>query len=188
MKRKALVVLGTLLVVAFLVGTVFSGALFTDSASVTNNKVTAGSLVVSVNGQTDGINPFDVKNFAPNGQFSKKYLVKNEGSVTGLLTTMTGISVSETGGLDGIGNLGSLVNIRIFIDKDGDGWIGSGEKTVYNGKIANIPSSLDLESYQLGAGEGITITMIADWWSSEADNDGQSDSLTMNFGFLLKQK
>jgi hypothetical protein len=42
---------------------------------------------------------------------------------------------------DDTGELDDVLNLRLFLDYDGDGWIDPGDKVFFNGLVKNLPST-----------------------------------------------
>lgn len=199
MKRIFMSILTIALVSVVAIGA--TKAYFSDTETSTGNTFTAGTLDLTADGN-NGTNTvkFTVTNMVPGNQPKGTYALKNVGTVNGFLD-IENVSVSsnengilspeaaagDTTGTDpGAGELGTLVNARLFVDRDGDGWVGAGDTVFYNGTVAGMPSHFEL-SEAVNAGATGHITAIFDWWSSANDNLGQGDDMTVNMTFELAQ-
>ncbi len=198
-RTKTLIGLSAILVV-LVIGVIgaaaFSGAWFGDTVTANDNTFDAGTLELDVNGTNTAVDSFHFLNLAPGAQPIHNWTLKNVGSIQGYLD-IEDISISQDGGaLTGPekkagetvskGDLGDLLNVRLFWDKDGNGWIGDGEPVFYNGKFSGLPTSFSLD-YPIPADSSMCITMIADWHQGPNDNLGQGDSLKFNLTFELGQ-
>lgn len=197
MKSKVLM---SLVGVAVSASLVIGGALasFSDYGTSNNNVFTAGTLDLTVDGQENHDVKFNVQNMVPGNQPKDTYTLKNVGSTNGYLN-LTNISVvnNENGitppeALAGditadVGELGDVVNLRLFIDNDGDGWIDADDDVFYNGKVSAVPTSFKLNK-QMISGSQVKIVALFDWWDTPDDNKAQNDSLNLNMRFDLTQK
>lgn len=195
--RKYSLVFALILLFALAVGStmMFSGAKFTDVESSTGNVLNAGTLDLTINGGNANVKILDLSNMTPGNQPNTGWVLRNAGTTAGILS-VSNLSVVETGGTyvdpegeagdpDNAGNLGQVLNIRLFADNNKDGWISAGETVLYNGKIADMPSSFSLG--RLNAGNDLRLGVIIDWWDTADDNKAQGDTLTINGTFLLQQ-
>lgn len=153
-------------------------ALFSDQETSVSNTFTAGTLDLSIDGVHENVVKFNVSNMKPGSQPHGSYTLKNEGSVNGKLN-ISGTSVYG-------GTLGEVVNLRLFVDRDGNGWIGAGDSVIYNGKAANLPSSISFNE-TLNAGASTKLVALFDWWSTPNDNDYQGQSMNIDITFELLQ-
>jgi hypothetical protein len=140
---------------------------------------------------------FTVSNMVPGNQPKGTYVLSNVGSVTGYLD-LESINVTdyengrtepeiEAGDVsDGVGELSSVVNLRLFVDYGKDGWISVGDNVFFNGKVNTLPSSFNLNE-TIAAGGSLNIVALFDWWSTANDNLAQSDSFVLDIGFELGQ-
>lgn len=174
-----------------------TGAYFSDTEMSNDNSFTSGSLDLNVDGGNVNVVKFNVANLKPGSQPTGSWLLANVGSINGFLDieniTVTNLEnvitepESEAGDLtDPLGELGDVLNIRLFVDKNGDGWISTGETVFYNGKVSNLPSSFDLNE-PINAGANVKVRAILDWSSSSSDNLAQTDSLDLDMSFELAQ-
>jgi len=174
-----------------------TGASFSDIGTSIGNYFQAGSLDITVNGKQDNVAVFAVENMGPSQISHLSYKVKNIGTKPGYLDLENFSVVNEEKGLTNpeilagdttsdVGELGSLVNLRLFIDYDLNGWISAGDKVIYDGKLDNLPASFELNE-PLAPGQEISIRPLIDWWSSPNDDLAQTDKVTVSFEFQIGQ-
>lgn len=170
---------------------------FSDTETSTGNSLTAGTLDLLIDGGDNNVVKFNVSNLAPGGQPKGKYVFTNNGSIAGYLNisdidvrnienVLTEPEIEAGDTTDDVGELGDVVYITLFIDLDGNGWIGDGDKTIYHGKISDLPDSLVFNE-KINAGASVNISAIINWWSTPNDNLAQSDTVEFDFVFHLNQ-
>jgi predicted ribosomally synthesized peptide with SipW-like signal peptide len=201
MKKILLSLLTVALVSSSAVGA--TQAYFSDTETSTGNTFAAGSLDLAVD-ENNGLNTvkFTVANMRPGNQPKATYTLNNVGSLNGYLD-LENISVSsnENGCLEpetdagdancdnpglGQGELQDVVNMRLFLDGDCNGWIGTGETVFYNGDTGSVASNYELDE-QINAGDHVCVTALFDWWSTVDDNKAMGDDMTVNMTFELAQ-
>ena len=184
-------------------------AAFSDTETSNDNLFTAGTLDLTVNGQNgDNAQIFNIVNMKPGNQPTSYWNLQNIGSIPGTLSISAiavtnnenGIIEPETQAGDvtiGVGELGSVVSIRLYIDANKDGYYSVGDTYLYQGTINGLPSSLPIGA--LGAGATTRVNAVVDWWSNSPPYDGvtpyhladdnlaQSDSCELDFTFSLIQ-
>lgn len=196
MKRKVLLsVLALVVTIAMVAGISF--AYFSDTETSNGNTFTAGTLDLKINGDDVNVVAFNVTNMSPGNQPKRSYVLENAGSLSGKLN-ITSIAVGnfENGIIepeasagdvtDPLGELGDVVNIRLVVDYGGDGWISTGDVTLYNGKVSAMPGSI-IFNEAMSAGGTVNILALLDWWSTPDDNKAQGDSMTIDLTFELTQ-
>jgi len=175
---------------------------FSDTETSNGNTFTAGTLDLKIDGKDKNVVKFTVDNMHPGSQIRGHWNLTNSGTIKGYLDLENiGVTSYENGRSDvekaagdttggnpgkGKGELQDLVNVRLFVDYNRDGWISTGDKVFYNGKVGDLPSSFDLNE-TLNPGESVWISAIFDWWSSSSDDIAQSDSFTLDITFELGQ-
>lgn len=196
MKSKVLMSLCAVAVSAALViGGTF--AFFSDYGTSNGNVFAAGTLNLTVDGKENNVVKFNVTNMRPGNQPKDTYTLKNTGSLDGYLNLSNVSVVNNENGITApealagdttvdVGELGDVVNVKLFTDVDGDGWIGANDTVFYNGKVSAIPSSFKLNK-TMAAGSDLKVTAIFDWWDTADDNKAQNDSMQLNFRFDLSQ-
>jgi len=133
----------------------------------------------------------------PGNQPKKSFTLANVGTINGYLDLENiVVTDAENGRLDpeidagdttdGTGELQNVVNVRLFIDYGGDGWISSGDDVFYNGLVKDLPGNFELDE-SINAGSSINIVALFDWWNTPDDNQAQSDSMTLDITFELGQ-
>ncbi len=153
-------------------------ALFSDEETSIGNTFSAGTLDLTIDGVNDNVVKFNASNMRPGSQPHGAYTLKNEGSINGKLN-LSDIKVYG-------GTLGEVVNVALFVDRDGNGWWSTGDVSIYSGKVSDIPSSITFNE-QLNAGASTKIVTIFNWWSTPNDNDYQGESMMVDFTFELLQ-
>jgi len=186
---------------AFLAG---AGTLawFSDTEKSKGNTFTAGSIDLKLDGGDSNVVKFTVTNMHPGSQPKGTFVLSNVGTLTGYLD-LENIKVVDyengriepekeagdpTGGNPGKGKgeLSQVVNVRLFVDYDCDGWISAGDNVFYNGLVCNLPASFDLNE-PIPAGGSINIVAIFDWWSTPMDSQAMTDSMEISITFELGQ-
>lgn len=170
---------------------------FSDSETSNGNTFSAGEIDLNVDGGNTNVVKFSVSNMKPGDQPRGTWNLTNVGTLKGYLD-LENITVTsyENGLLDpeieagdstaDDGELEDVLNLRLFIDRNCDGGISSGDYVFFNDKVANLPHNFELNE-PIPAGGYIHIVAIFDWWSTPNDNRAQSDSFTLNITFELAQ-
>lgn len=172
-------------------------AAFSDTETSVGNSFTAGTLDLQINGEDTNVVAFNVNNMRPGNQPKNSLVLSNVGSIAGKLDISSVVVTDyendliepekEAGDTTADqGELSSVVNLRLFIDANGDGWISTGENVFFDGKVNTLPSSFDLNQ-PLSAGGSVKIVALFDWWNTPNDNQAQSDSFTLDLTFKLDQ-
>ena len=196
MKRIILGVFAISLALALAVGATV--AQFSDTETSNGNTFTAGNLDLTVDGN-NGVNTvkWTVGSLRPGNQPKGTFNLANTGSLAGYLD-LTNILVTshenviiepetEAGDVtDPEGELEDVLNLRLFIDLNCDGWISVGDTTFFNGYVGTIASSYDLD-LSIPAGGNACITGIYDWWNTADDNKAMTDSFDLDMTFDLGQ-
>jgi predicted ribosomally synthesized peptide with SipW-like signal peptide len=192
----AVAIFSALLFVGVL-GAVGTGAWFSDVETSNGNTFTAGSLDLKVNGGDDNVVLFTVSNMRPGNQPKASWTLANDGTLNGYLD-LENITVTnnENGLLEpeiaagdatpDVGELQDVVNLRLFIDTNGDGWISAGEVVFYNGPAGAVAGHYELDQL-ITAGGNVKIVALFDWWSTADDNKAMGDDMTLNITFELAQ-
>ena len=179
-----------------------TNAYFSDSVTSNGNSFASGTLELNVDSGRTNVVKFNVPNMVPGNQPKGSWLVANVGSINGYLD-LENVAVSDQeNGCNGAevaagdvtcdnpgagqGELDQLVNLRLFVDRDGDGWIGGGDTVFYNGPVSGVAGNYELNEL-INTGNNTTITAILDWHSTPNDNLAQGDSMTLDLTFELAQ-
>ena len=174
-----------------------TGALFSDSETSVGNSFTAGTLDLIVDGGNTNVVKFNLTNLRPGNQPGGSYTLANVGSISGYLdVTNISVTTSENGILDmesdagdttaDEGELDDVLNLRLYVDRDGNGSISTGDYVFYNDKVANLPASFDINE-PLAAGGSTKIKALFDWWNTSIDNQAQGDGFVLDMTFDLSQ-
>ena len=194
--KKVLIALMAVLITVALAG-IGTYAYFSDTETSNGNTFAAGTLDLNVDGGNTNVVKFTVTNMKPGNQPKKSFTLANVGTINGYLDLENiVVTDAENGRLDpeidagdttdGTGELQNVVNVRLFIDYGGDGWISSGDDVFYNGLVKDLPGNFELDE-SINAGSSINIVALFDWWNTPDDNQAQSDSMTLDITFELGQ-
>ncbi|MEM1563284.1 MAG: TasA family protein [Candidatus Bathyarchaeia archaeon] len=203
MNRKILVGILAIGLVALAVGW-GTYSQFSDTETTTTT-FTAGTLDLEIGKDNQWYNgitlTFSYSNLRPGSQPHQIIKLRNTGSIRGNLSISSIVIVSNENGRiepeieagdtsDDEGELDDVLNLRMFIDYDGDGWIDLEDYVFYNNLVKNLPSTgFDLkEPIAPNGGEVQIVVEIYDWWAHGGiDNQAQSDTLSITFTFKLVQ-
>jgi len=191
-----------IIMIASLFAGVGSFAYFNDIETGNGNSFTAASLDLNIDGGDVNVVKFTVGNMRPGNQPKAKFTLTNVGTIDGYLDLENIIVTSyentridpekeagdTTGGNPGKGKgeLQNVVNLRLFIDYDCNGWISTGDKVFYNDLVKNLPGNFELNE-PITSGSSICIVALFDWWSTPDDDKAQTDSFTLDITFQLAQ-
>lgn len=174
-----------------------TSAYFSDSVAVEGNTFAAGELVLNVDGSHTANAKFNVSNMKPGSQPTGGWVVANAGTLNGFLdienisvtnneNVLNAVELAAGDTTTDLGELGDVLNVRLFVDRNGDSYISAGEPVFYNGKVSALPTSFDLNE-AVNAGTNVKIRAVFDWWSTTGDNLAQTDSLNLDMTFELGQ-
>lgn len=194
--KKVLLTTIALALVAAMVG-IGVHAQFSDT-ELTLNKFKAGTLDLTVNDKNGETVVFEYNNLRPGNQPHPIYALKNIGSIAGSLDLENIVVTSNENNLTepeveagdtsaDTGELDDVLNLRMFLDYDHNGWISAGDKMIFNGKVKDLASSYDLDEPMEAGGGTDFIVEIYDWWNTPMDNQAQDDSLEISITFELLQ-
>ena len=202
MKKKIGLGIGVLvLVLVMMLGALGTGAWFSDQEKSNGNSINAGTLDLTIDGVNTNVVKFNVVNAAPGNQPTGNWILKNDGTIGGKLS-IESVNVVEAGGIgtepesvagdpSNLGNLGELVNIRLYVDNAPiTGYFGSEDTMFYNGLLRDLnATAFNNLNLSLPAGASVRINAVIDWWShaGDVDNKGQGDTLSFDINFLLTQ-
>jgi len=191
-----------ILIVALLIvgalGALGTGAWFSDVETSNDNMMAAGSLDLKIDGVDTNVVKIDVSNMRPGNQPNRTFALTNAGSITGYLDLESiVVTERENGRLDpeieagdttpNVGELGSVLDLRLLHDLNGDGWRQAGEDIIWEGMIENMGSAYDT-NIEIGPGETVYINVLVNWWSTADDNLTMTDSVEIDMSFELGQK
>lgn len=196
--RKILLSLVTIVIAAVIV-VKSSLSLFSNTETSNSNTFAAGTLDLTVDSAANGQNTvkFTVANMKPTDTQTGTYTLNNIGSLAGYLD-LESISVTnnentrlepeiQAGDLtDGPGELQDLVDLKIFIDANGNGVLDGAETYIYNNKAGSLAANYDVNQF-IGAAMSTYLTVIAAWPNQINDNRAMGDDLTLNMTFELGQ-
>lgn len=182
-----------------------TAAYFSDTGTSNGNTFTAGSLDLKVNGTDENVRLFNLSDLhpeyfvVPGNQPHSEYEITNTGTIKGYLNIKNIVVTNEERTCIGpeiaagddpvslVGELGDFLNLRLWIDTNGDGWISAGENKFFDGRINTLPASFLLNMDIPAGGTVKVIGVISDWWSSSTDNLAQTDSVNIDLTFTLDQ-
>jgi predicted ribosomally synthesized peptide with SipW-like signal peptide len=198
MNRKILVGILAIGLVALAVGWGTYSQFSDTETSVTT--FSAGSLDLTINDKNGETVTFSWNNLRPGDQPHYSLTLKNIGTIPGYLDISNIVVVSGENGLTepeieagdtsaNEGELDDVLNIRLFLDYDHNGWISDGDKMIYNGLVKDLPSSFMNINELVPANGGVDFVVeLYDWWTHGGlDNQAQTDTLEITFTFLLSQ-
>ncbi len=198
MKKRILLSIMVIAIAATMVAGATT-AYFSDVERSNGNTFTAGKLDLQIDGGDVNVVKFNVTNMKPGSQPTGHYTLTNIGTIDGYLD-ITKVTVTDSENdltepeieagdtTPDVGELSSLLNIRLYFDNDKDGYISNGDTMIYNGKLNVMPTSFNLDKL-IPAGGSVTIigNAVIDWWPSNSDNVAQSDTCTYDLEFTLSQ-
>ena len=172
-------------------------AYFSDTETSSANTFTAGTLDLKLDGGDEDIVKFSITNMRPGNQPKRSFSFMNAGSLSGELILSSAIITDTENGIlepegdagdttDPLGELSTVVNLRIFYDIGKDGWISTGDPVVFNGKVNTLSTPLTLIS-NIPSGNEENVVFLFDWWNTADDNKAQGDDFTLDLAFTLKQ-
>jgi len=203
-------ILGLAIAAMLIMATVGFGtwAYFSDTETSTTNAVLAGTLDLTLDAGNSNVNILTgLTNKAPGDSGQLYTVLKNVGSLTGELDIASGV-VTNTGGAggkeyeDGVGHLGGVAEIAIWIDVDESfAWSSGDIGLKYDGTTYAHPTALDYAavnnyaSKNWGGTGGIQqmLTTAQDnfyiSWRipTSAGNNIQGDSFSFGLTFTLEQ-
>ncbi|MGB9903868.1 MAG: TasA family protein [Desulfotomaculales bacterium] len=190
MKKKIFASMFMIALMAALVGGA-TFAYFNDTETSTGNSFAAGTLDLKLDGGDDNVVKFTASNLAPGQSGKGTWTIRNAGNINGFVD-LTGITVVNTGATpgtsefaDGSGDLGANMNVRLFIDANGNGDYDTGDTEIYNGPLNSIASDYNL-NLPLNSGETKYIGLA---WNipGTVGNSIQGDSVSFSMTFSLEQ-
>ena len=171
---------------------------FSDTETSTTT-FTAGSLDLTINDKNGETVTFTYTNLRPGNQPHYSLRLNNIGTIKGYLDISNIVVVSLENDLTepeieagdsstDEGELDDVLNLRMWLDYDHNGWISAGDNVFFNGLVKDLPSSFELNE-PIEAGGGVDfIVELYDWWThGSVDNQAQTDSLEITFTFMLSQ-
>lgn len=198
MKRilLSLVMLGATSILAIGATTAF----FSDTEISSGNTITAGTLDLKLDGVDNPTTAkFDITNAKPEDQPKRTFILKNAGSILGHLkiseVTLTNLENTLTEPEDeagdttaDVGELADVIDLTIFVDYSGDGWVDAGEPIVFSGKVKDLPTAAPITLTSLAAGSEVHVEFIMNWFTATPGNNlAQGDSILFDIEFTLSQ-
>jgi len=204
-------VVALLLVAVMAIGVIGSGAYFSDTETSNGNQFTAATLNLTLNDTPDGQNrvQYTVDMMKPRDQINPEgwgsFELHNTGTVAGfvdihsisLQALENGITEPEAEAGDtsaDVGELQNVLNLRLWVDADGNGWMGDAtvEPVLFNGRLKDLPSDLNA-NIPIPAGATVKLGVLFDWWSAPVgdtvtDNVAQGDTCVLDLTFELGQE
>jgi len=202
MKKILGLTIAALLVVVLVGGGTW--AYFSDTESSASNSLVAGTMDLNIDGGDTAVTTFSVTSAAPGDSGNGSSTLANVGSMSGELDI--GFSaITNTGGSgggeyeDGVGNLGAVAEIAVYIDVDSSGTWTTGDiglksdDTTYANPTALDYDAIDnygsatwnaIETMAASASDGFIILWRV---PSSAGNNIQGDSISFDITFTLEQ-
>ena len=202
MKKLLGLTVAALLVMALVGGGTW--AYFSDTESSENNSLAAGTLDLHADGGDDAVNTFSMTEVAPGDTGSGSTTLANAGSLAGEFDVIFS-AITNTGGSggteyeDGVGHLGGVAKIAVYLDLDQSGTWSSGDIGLKSdGNTYTNPTALDydvIDSY--GANDYDAVQTMAVGAADDfiilwevpagAGNNIQGDSVSFDVTFVLEQ-
>ena len=175
---------------------------FFDTETSNDNTFASGTLDLNVDGGNTNVVKFNVTNMHVGSQRIGTWRLRNVGTVNGFVDLENIVVTSQENGCNdpesealdatcgnpgvGEGELQNMVSLsKLFWDNDCDGWVGTGETSVFDGKVGTIAANYNT-SKVLNAGAEQCLTGQFNWWSNGAsDNLAQGDSFELDMTFEL---
>jgi predicted ribosomally synthesized peptide with SipW-like signal peptide len=177
-----------------------TSAFFSDTETSSANTFAAGSLDLKLDNGDQNVVKFTLANLRPGNQPTGYYMLKNAGSLNGKLSLSNITVVDNENGItdpeqkagdttDTQGELSSVLNVRIYVDNDKDGYFSTGDNMFYNGLVKDLPTSFSdlVVNKTLAPNAEARINFVFDWWNTSIDNQAQGDSFVMGLAFTLEQ-
>lgn len=191
-KRATIAVIVLAMVAVLSSGMIY--AYFNDTETSSGNSFTAGTLDLKVNSVDNPTSTFTVSDVYPGATNSVSVTLTNSGTISGTLSVAI-ISVTNgpgqtpepeaaLGTADN-GELGSKMDVTLWIDTDGDNMIDGGETTLYTGLLDNANGvSLTANTLIGGASTHIGIMYSV---PHDVGNEIQGDICTFSIHYTLVQ-
>ena len=196
-----------LTIAALLIMTVVGGstwAYFSDTESSANNSLAAGTMDLNIDGGNTAVTTFSVTSAAPGDTGNGSSILANAGNMSGELDIAFS-AITNTGGSgggefeDGIGNLGAVATIAVYIDVDSSSsWTAGDIGLKSDGTTYSSPTALNyatIDSYGSETWDAIEAmaTSASDKFTvlwqipTSAGNNIQGDSVSFDITFTLEQ-
>ena len=202
MKKILGLTVAALLVMALVGGGTW--AYFSDTETSSNNTFTAGTLDLTLtDASEDGTDAetatWVFSGMKPTDSGTATLTINNAGNIAGFLdlSSVALVETEETNpesetNIEGDGDLGGLLKVWMFWDKDGDGTFDEGDDANIYGTseeyatFSGIAAAYDADR-AIAAAAADGITMKYSWPTSANDNDAQGDAISFSFLVELDQ-
>jgi len=174
--RISALLLGTVLLLSLVFGSMSTGANFSDEESATGN-ISGGTMNLVITSET-----FNVPDLLPGQSASRQISMEAKGTAGGVVK-IKNISINQSGGTtndseketdpDNNGDLGQLINVTMTC----------GGTVVYNGSLSGMDGQSGGE-VAVNSGDTVVYDLYFEWPSNADDNKGQGDKATLTFTFL----
>jgi spore coat-associated protein N len=178
-------------------------AYFSDTETSADNSLTAGTMDLNIDGGNSVVNTFTASNVAPGDTGSGSSTLDNVGNLEGELDIAI-TALVNTGGSggtefeDGVGDLGGVALMAIYIDVDQSGTFNAGDIGLkYDGTTYSFPATLQyasIDSYSTAWDAAATMSagaqydVMIDWEvPTSAGNNIQGDAVSFGILFTLEQ-
>lgn len=162
-------------------------AAFSDTESSTGNQVSAGTLDLTVDGSDQDVTVLTASNVVPNGSGSGTAItLENAGSVDGLLDINVSNIASNENGTDGPEASASAEGTGVELEDELTITVTLDGSSVFSDTVANLTNGQTIVSDQtLNASSSTDFNL--NYSVTDAGNEIQSDSVTLDFSFVLNQ-
>lgn len=202
MKKILGLTLAAVLVIAAVGGSTW--AYFSDTESSANNTLSAGTMDLNINGGNSAVTTFSVSSAAPGDSGNGSSILANAGNMSGELDILFS-AVTNTGGAgggefeDGVGNLGAVAQIAVYIDVDSSNTWSSGDiglksdattyahPTALNYDFINNYGGDTWDAIETMAAAASDKFVVAWQLPTSAGNNIQGDSVSFDITFTLEQ-
>ena len=178
-------------------------AYFSDTEASADNSLTAGTMDLNIDGGNSVVNTFTASNVAPGDTGNGSSTLDNVGSLSGELdVAITAlVNTGGTGGTeyeDGVGDLGGVALMAVYIDVDQSGTFNAGDIGLKaDGTTYSFPATLQyatIDGYSTAWDAAATMAasaqydIIIDWEvPTSAGNNIQGDAVSFGILFTLEQ-
>lgn len=202
MKKILGLTLAAVLIIAAVGGSTW--AYFSDTENSANNTLSAGTMDLNINGGNSAVTTFSVTSAAPGDSGNGSSTLANAGNMSGELD-ITFSAVTNTGGSgggeyeDGVGNLGAVAQIAVYIDVDSSNSWTAGDiglksdattyahPTALSYAVINSYGGKTWDAIETMAASASDKFVVVWQIPTSAGNNIQGDSVSFDITFTLEQ-